>query len=527
VKEAVAVKDGVIIAVGTDGEMRRWRGPQTREINLGGRTVIPGLIDSHIHATAAGLTWDSELHWEKLRSLAEGIEQIASAAKERPAGAWIVVAGGWAPAQFAERRLPTRAELDVAAPRHPVYIQILGRAALVNSVALKTLGLTRDTRDPPSGWFERDRKTGELTGYALGNGAWELIYNQIPRPDFDKLRQSLRNCFRELNRLGLTSVGDLHTNRVNFAHRRLLGQMARAGELTVRVNFYLAPSEPGAELEQFTRGVEEIKQLRQSEWFRFAGFADISGNAVEDGAPRAQGTALNTAAKSTFRQILQFFAAGAYNFQVHAGDDNSARQLLEVVEAVSRETPPRSRIGFAHLEDVTPETLERIKKLGAGVAVQNRLAFIGESLLPGWGEEKTANAAPLRTILDSDLPLGAGSGGFRSSSYSPMLALWWLVTGKSIGGTPMRDPRQNLTRMEALRAYTLGSAWFTGDEKRKGSIEAGKFADLVVLNGDFLTVPQERIPALESLLTVVGGHVVYAAGPFAGLEKKVGARLSK
>lgn len=522
IKEAVAVKDGVIIAVGSDGEMRRRHGPNTREINLAGRTVIPGLDDSHIHATVAGLSWDFELHWENLRSLAQGIKQIAGAAEEKTAGTWIVVAGGWMPTQFAERRLPTRAELDAAAPRHPVYIQILGQAALLNSAALKALGITRETRDPPGGQFERDVKTGELTGYALGSGAWEYVYARIPRPTLDKARQSLRNCFRELNRLGLTSVGDLHTDNVSFAHRRLLNDMARTGELTLRVSFYFAPNEPTEELEQLSRAVAEIKQLKQSDLFRFAGFAEVLARGSDDGdvASHAKGITLSASAKDTFRRAVQFFTAGGHNFQLHATQDNTARQLLDVIEAVNREMPlSRLRIGFAHLEDAQPGTIERIKKLGGGIAVQSRLALLGESLRHVWSEEKIQNAPPLRTMLDADIPLGAGTDAFRSSNYSPMLALWWLITGKSIAGSPMRDAKQNLTRMEALRAYTLGSAWFTEDEKRKGSIEAGKFADLVVLNGDYLTAPVDRIPALESLLTIVGGRVVYAAGPFARFEK--------
>jgi predicted amidohydrolase YtcJ len=518
IKEALAIKDGLIAAVGTDGEMRRWRGPQTREINLGGRTVIPGLIDSHIHATAAGLTWDFELHWEQLRSLAQGLKQIAAAAKEKPAGAWIVVAGGWTPAQFAERRLPSRAELDAAAPKNPVYVQIFGQAALLNSAALKTVGMTRASRDPPGGRFERDAQTGELTGYAFGTGAWRYVYDKIPRPTLDKARQSLRNCFRELNRLALTSVGDLQTDNVDFFHRRLLDAMARTGELTARVNFYISPNEPGDELEQFSRAVEEIKQLHQNELFRFAGFGEVLARGTDDGEVTTQpkGVTLSAAAKDQFRRAVEFFARGGHNFHLHATQDDTARQLLDIIEAVNRQTRlSRSRIAFAHLEDATPETIARIKNLGAGIAVQSRLLLMGESSLELWGEQKTRNAPPLRTMLDAGVPLGAGTDAFRSGNYSPMLTLWWLVTGKSIAGTTLRDPQQNLNRVEALRAYTTGSAWFTGDEKKKGSIETGKFADLAVLNGDYLTVPEERIPALESLLTMVGGRIVYAAGPFA------------
>lgn len=398
--EAVAVKDGVIVAVGSDGEMRRWRGPQTREVNLAGRTVIPGLNDSHIHATAAALKENAELH------------------------------------------------------------------------------------------------------------------------SFDKTRQTLRSFFRELNRLGITSVGDLHTGAVSFAHRRLLHDMARAGALTLRINFYFAPAGAADQLEHFSRAVAEIEQLKPTDMFRFAGFAEILTPGDEKVTWPAKDKALSPAAQETLRRALQFFAAGGHNFQVHAAQDARARQLLDVIEAANRETPlSKVRIGLVRLEHASPDTIERIKKLGAGVAVQSPVNVPGESIEQPGREEKIVNAAPLRRFLEAGVPLAAGSGALRSGNYSPMFALWWLITGKSITGTPMRDPKQNLTRIEALRAYTLGSAWFTEDENRKGSIEAGKFADLAVLNGDYLTVPVDRIPSLESLLTMVGGRVVYAAGPFARLEK--------
>ena len=401
-EEAVAVKDGVIVAVGGDGEMRRWRGPKTRELNLAGRTVIPGLNDSHIHASAAALSADPEI-----RSL-------------------------------------------------------------------------------------------------------------------DRARQSLRRLFGELNRLGITSIGDVHTDRVSFAHRRLLHDMARAGDLTLRINFYFAPKEGANQMEQLSRAVAEVQQLKQTDMFHFAGFADVSapGNSDDEAELAPKYMPLSATAKEMLRRSLQFFAAGGHNFQVPGGRDNRARELLEVIEAVNRETPlSRLRIGFTHLGDAAPATIERIKQLGAGIVVQSPLAVLGANIAQLSREKEIPSAPPLRTVVDAGVPLGVGSGAFRSGNYSPLLALWWLITGKNITGTPMRDPKQNLSRMEALRAYTLGRAWFTEDEKRKGSIEVGKFADLVVLNGDYLTVPVDRLPALESLLTMVGGRVVYAAGPFARFEK--------
>jgi predicted amidohydrolase YtcJ len=522
VKEAVAIKNGRFVAVGTDNEMRRWIGPKTVVVTLGGRTVIPGLIDSHMHATVAGLNWNSELHWESARSLADGLKQIEAAAKDKPVGTWIVVGGGWAPTQFPEKRLPTRAELDAVAPKHPVYIQYLRQAAVLNSAGLAAVGIDRKAADPEGGRFERDPSSGEPTGGLQGVPAWEFAYAKIPHPTLDQIRQGLRNYFRELNRLGLTSVGDLQTGGVTFAHRRLLADMASRGELSVRIDYFIAPNDPGDELEQLQLAAEEITQLPADDMFRFAGFAEtlIRGTGDGDVLSNPKGITVETEAKEKFRKLLRFLAGAGYNFHLHTTQDNTARQLLTIIEEVNRETPfSRQRITFAHLEDATPETIARIKKLGGGVSVQDRLVLTGDYYMELWGQAKARNAPPLRTLIDSGVPLGAGTDALRSSNYSPMLSLWWLITGKTVTGSPIRDPKQNVTRAEALRMYTMGSAWFTFAEKRKGSIEAGKLADLAVLNTDYLTVPEDQIRSIESVLTMVGGRVVYAASPFTSLQR--------
>ncbi|MGZ8519219.1 MAG: amidohydrolase [Candidatus Binatia bacterium] len=523
IKQAVAIRDGRFVAVGSDGEIRDYIGQGTRVIDLLGRTVIPGLNDSHIHATEAGLSWDAELHWELNHTLADGLRQIATATKGKAPGNWIVVGGGWVPTQFAERRFPTRDELDTLAPKHPVYIQYLRQGALLNSAALAALGITSKTGDPAGGKFERNPNTGVLTGWLQGVAAWEFAYNKIPRLSLAEARQSLRNCFRQLSRLAVTSVGDLHTGGVNFAHRRLLADMARTGDLSLRVNYYIAPTEPGDELEQLKLAAEEIKSLGHHELFRFAGFAEtlVRGSGDGDVLSNPQGVQISPEAKEKFRRILRYFAEAGHSFHLHTTQDNTARQLLDVIEQVHATTPlSRQRIVFAHLEDATAETLARIKRLGGGIAVQDRLVLTAERNIELWGEAKTRQAPPLRSMLDSGIPVGAGTDAFRSANYSPMLSLWWLITGKTVAGSAIRDPGQNVSRAEALRLYTIGSAWMTADDGRKGSIEVGKFADLAVLNDDYLTVPEEQIRNLSSLLTMVGGRIVYGAGPYATLAVK-------
>lgn len=518
IKQAVAVRGGRIITVGTDRDMRPLTGPATRVIDLGGRTVIPGLIDSHIHATEAGLRWDAELHWEMTRTLADGMRQIAAATQAKPAGSWIVVGGGWVPTQFAERRFPSRAELDAIAPRHPVYIQYLRQGALLNSAALDALGIQPKTPDPAGGKFERNPASGELTGWLQGVSAWEYAFQKIPGANLIQLRASLANCFRELNRLGLTSIGDVQSTEVTFAHRRLLADMARTGELTLRVNFFAAPDPNGDALEQIKALSAEVQQLPQSDLYRFVGFAGplVRGIADDDMTADSKSIKMDPEAKEKLRRTVRFFAETGLNFHLQATQDSAARQLLDVLEEVQTVTPfARQRIAFAPMEGATAETIARIKKLGGAISVQDRLALTGERKVELWGVEQARNAPALRTMIDSGVRLGAGSDGFRSSSYSPMLSLWWLITGKTVAGSVIRSKSQNLTRPEALRLYTMGSAWLTFDDGRKGSIEPEKLADMVVLNADYLTVPEDQIRFLESLLTIVGGRVVYSAGPFA------------
>ena len=519
IREAVGISAGRIVAVGSDGELRRWTGPHTRVVNLGGRTVIPGLIDSHIHATVGCVNWDSEVHWELAQSLASGLRQITAAAEKKPAGSWIVVGGGWVPTQFEERRFPTKADLDAAAPKHPVYVQYLNEGALLNSTALTALGINRQTADPPGGHFERNSSTGEPTGLLQGVPAWEYAYSKISSPDLDQVRRSLQNCFRELNRFGITSVVDLQTKEVTFAHRRLLSDMARHRELTLRLSYYITAHETGDPVEELRKAAAEIKALVNNDMFRFGGFGDTLVSIADgDVLSNPEGISLDSRAKQSFLEAARFLAQAGIGFRLYTTHDNTAKQLLDLLEQVDRETPLGSqRIVFAHLEDATPETIARIAKLGGGISVQDRLLLTGERNLELWGA-KARNAPPLRTMLESHVPLAVGTDAFRSGNYSPMYCLWWLVSGKTIAGTALRDSRQNVNREEALRMYTVGGAWSSFEGDRKGSIEVGKFADLAVLSGDYLTVPEERIPRLESMLTLVDGRVVYATGPFAQVQ---------
>jgi len=519
IHEAVAIRDRHFISVGSNREMRPLIGRQTRIIELAGRTVIPGLIDGYIYATLAGLSWDAEIHWERMHSLAEALQQIAAAAKTKAAGNWIVVAGGWAPTQFAERRFPSRAELDQVAPNHPVYVQYLGEGALLNTAALRTAGIQPGSKNPPGGEFERNPTTGEFTGWLKGVPAWKSVYEKIPRLSLDQIRQSLKNCFYELSRLGITSINDFQPSDVSFAHRRLLSDMARTGELPLRINFYLVPGTPVGVKEYFKSALEEIKTLAQNENFRFAGFGGSLVPGINDDLFGPGAVSMTPENEEQLREAARSFAESGYNFQVNVGSDETARRLFNVLEQTefSKSLTPR-RIGFIGLDLATPEVLASIKKIGAGIIMDDRLTLTGDG--NAQSVEKPQRAPSLKTTVESSIPLGIGTKAFRSGNFSPMLSLWWLITGKTVTGSALRGPSENLTRQQALRTHTVGNAWFTAEERRKGSIEVDKVADLAVLSADYLTIPEEQIPALESILTIVGGRVVYTAGPYSRIERK-------
>lgn len=269
--------------------------------------------------------------------------------------------------------------------------------------------------------------------------------------------------------------------------------------------------------------MDEIKGLMQNDSFRFAGFAG-SGLSPSDGYDRpasSDASPITPEREESFRKTASFVLESKYYFQVDVSGDQAADRWLDVLEQINASTPlAQRRIGFTGVETATPKALARIKKMAGGIIVDDGLVLAGERYSEQWGLDKARRAPPLRTIVDSGIPLGAGTSAFQTSQFSPMLSLWWLITGKTVAGSSLRAAPANLTRSEALRAHTIGNAWFTFEEGRKGSIEVGKLADLAVLSGDYLTIAEDQIPALESILTIVGGQLMYAAGPYGGLIRK-------
>jgi predicted amidohydrolase YtcJ len=509
VREAIAIRGGRILAVGTTADIRKLAGPSTRSIDLQGRTVIPGLIDSHLHAIRAALSFSTEVNWIGARSLPEALGRIHEAAGAMKPGAWLIVAGGWNVDQFQERRRPTQAELIAAAPDNPVYVQLGYGWAVITPVGLKALNISTDADLPSGGRLEKDaagKPTGGITG---GQNAIIALFDRLPKPTFDQQVDGTKKFFRELNRLGLTGVVDPGGNNLLPSDYQALFQVWRQGQMTLRVAYALCGNNAGAEFEEFKNLTQLLPMGFGDDMLKFNGLGErITAAMNNNNRPSATD-------KEKYAQIAKWAAERGMSLTMHWGNDSSVGQLLDIFESVNKEVPIKDlRWSIAHLNDASEQSLRRMKALGVGWTVQDAMYFGGDQFRQTSGVEAARRAPPVVTGAKLGVSIGAGTDAHRVASYNPFTALQWFLDGKTVAGVAIRGPEETPSRTEALRLYTLGSAWFSFDETQRGSLETGKLADLAVLSKDYMTVPVDQVGGIESLLTMVGGKIVYAAAPY-------------
>ena len=511
--QAMSVRDGRIGALGTTAEIQKLTGRNTRVIDLQGRTVIPGLIDSHLHAIRAALSFSTEVNWIGATTLVEALGRIRDAARSKGPSKWLIVAGGWNVQQFKENRRPTQAELAAAAPNNPVYVQLGYGWAMLTPPALEALHITSDADLPARGRLERDaagKPTGAVSG---GQDAIIALFDRLPKPTLDEQVEGTRKFFRELNRLGLTGVVDPGGNNLTPDDYQALFQVWRQHQLTVRVAYALCGLTPGAELEDYKNWTRLLPMGFGDDLLRFNGIGERITEAMNNNDHPTD------TEKEKYYQIAKWAADRGMSLTMHWPRDASAGQLLDIFERVNKETPIAGlRWSIAHLNDASPRTLERMKTMGVGWTVQDAMYFGGAQFVQQEGAEAARRVPPVETATRIGVAVGAGTDAHRVASYNPFTALQWFLDGKTVGGVAIRGPEETPTRAEALRFYTTGSAWFSRDEDKRGSLEVGKIADLAVLSRDYMTVPVEQISGTESLLTMVGGKIVYGAGPYAGLD---------
>jgi predicted amidohydrolase YtcJ len=520
--EAIAISGGKISAAGKDDEILRLREPGTKVIDANRRTVIPGLNDSHMHPIRGGLNYNMELRWDGVPSLADALRMLKEQAARTPAPQWVRVVGGWTEFQFAERRMPTLEEINAAAPDTPVFVLHLYDRALLNAAALRAVGYGKDSPEFPAGEVQRDRQ-GNPTGLLIAKPNANILYSTLakgPKLSREDQINSSRLFFRELNRFGLTSAIDAGGGFQNYPDDYgVVNELHRNGELSIRLAYNLFTQKPKQELMDFQNWTRMTKPGAGDDFYRVNGAGEMlvfNAADFEDFLqPRPD---MLPVMESELKGVIRHLVENRWPFRLHATYNETIERALDVYEEVNREIPfDGLHWFFDHCETISDRNIERVKALGGGIAVQNRMAFQGEYFVERYGAEQAKRTPPIRRMLELGVPVGAGTDATRVSSYNPFLSLHWLVTGKTIGGLSLYPTENRFDRAEALKLYTMGSSWFSTEDGKKGALAPGQLADFAVLSADYFSIPEEEIKQLESVLTVVGGKVVYATSEFSKL----------
>jgi predicted amidohydrolase YtcJ len=520
--EAMIVEDGRIVATGTNDAIMRQKNPAAEAIDLGGRTVIPGLNDSHLHIIRGGLHYNLELRWDGVPSLADALRMLKEQAQRTPVPQWVRIVGGWTEFQFKERRMPTLEEINEAAPDTPVFVLHLYDRALLNAAALRAVGYTKDTPDPIGGEIQRDRY-GNPTGMLIARPNANILYSTLAKGPVLSLEDqaiSTRHFMRELNRLGVTSAIDAGGGFQNYPDDyKVISALHDKKQLSVRIAYNLFTQRPKHELDDFTKWTSQTQLYQGDDTFRLNGAGEMlvfSAADFEDFLePRPD---LFGAMEQELEAVVRVLAEKRWPFRLHATYDESIARFLNVYEKVNADIPLKGlHWFFDHAETISDRNLERVAALGGGIAIQHRMAFQGEYFVDRYGAAAAKRTPPIRRMLEMGLPVGAGTDATRVASYNPFVSLYWLVSGKTVGGLEMYDEAGRLSREEALRLYTEGSSWFSKEDGIKGGLYAGQLADFAVLTADYFSIPEEEIRDLQSALTVVGGEVVYANEDFSSL----------
>jgi predicted amidohydrolase YtcJ len=521
---AVAISDGRFVRVGRDHEVLPLAGPNTRVVDLQGQRVLPGLIDNHLHLIRGGLNFNMELRWDGVRSLADAMAMLRAQVAITPAPQWVRVVGGFTEHQFVEKRLPTIAELNAAAPDTPVFILHLYDRALLNAAALRVIGYDRDTPAPPGGEIVRDA-AGNPTGLLLAKPNASLLYATLakgPKLPPEYQLNSTRHFMRELNRLGVTGALDAGGGFQNYPEDyQVIQQLADAGQLTVRLAYNLFTQKPKQEKADFLNWTATSRYKQGDDYFRHNGAGEMlvfSAADFEDfRQPRPD---MPGEMEGELEEVVRILAQNRWPWRLHATYDETISRALDVFERVNQDVPLEGlNWFFDHAETISPQSIDRIAALGGGIAVQHRMAYQGEYFVERYGHGAAEATPPVAKMLEAGVKVSAGTDATRVASYNPWVSLAWLVTGKTVGGMQLYPQRNCLDRETALRMWTENVTWFSNEQGRKGRIEAGQLADLMVPDKDFFACAESEIADIAAQLTMVGGKVVYASGRFAALDE--------
>lgn len=523
---ALAVSKGRIYAVGADDETLALGHPGTQVIDAGGRRLIPGINDAHIHLlNEANYTF--HVRWDGVPTLRQALAMLREQAARTPDGHWVKVIGGWSPDQFEEKRLPTMDELRAAVPNRPLHVQYAYNRIFLNDLAIEAYGAgTGRFPDIQVIEFETDgegRYTGLVSGDTFGFVALESL---VPQPDLDEQLSSLAHAVRDLNRFGVTSVFDCGSRGYPAAHVTA-EMLMREGRFNVRMSFVdmqfgsagmidaeisaitkASPMSPGQNLNPSVphghvfRGAKALEaEVHDHENF--------DRPAVVLDPQRIHRHVEEDIAKLVRRRIP---------FRMHISYNENITPFLDALERMDETTPLDGlKWSIEHAETITPDNIARVKRLGGGIALDPKMALHGDAFIKTHGREKALETPRLRALVDSGVPLAMTTDSFRVATYNPWVAMGWMVTGRAMSGTQVLAEHNRLSRAEALGLFTKGAAWFTDAQAEMGRVAPGYLADFALLDRDYFSVPEEEIRHVTSALTVLGGRVVFGAGDYGAL----------
>ena len=520
---AAAIKDGRFTGVGREEDVLPLAGSSTKIIDLKGRRVLPGLIDNHLHIIRGGLNFNMELRWDGVRSLVDAMGMLKRQVAATPPPQWVRVVGGFTEHQFAEKRLPTIEEINAVAPDTPVFLLHLYDRALLNGAALRACGYTKDTPEPMGGQIVRDAK-GEPTGLLLAKPNASILYATLargPKLPFDYQLNSTRHFMRELNRLGVTGAIDAGGGFQNYPEDyAVIRKLNDDHQLTIRLAYNLFTQKPKGEQDDFLNWAKTSKYKQGDDYFRHNGAGEMlvfSAADFEDfRQPRPD---MPAEMEGELENVVRILAENRWPWRLHATYDETISRALDVFERVDQDIPLAGlNWFFDHAETISDASMDRIAALGGGIAVQHRMAYQGEYFVERYGAGAAEATPPVAKMLAKGIKVSAGTDATRVASYNPWVSLAWLITGKTVGGLRLYPQRNCLDRETALRMWTENVTWFSNEEGKKGRIQVGQLADVIVPDRDYFSCADDDIADTTSDLTMVGGKIVYASGDFASLN---------
>lgn len=531
IAEAIAVQNGKIIKVGKSSSILKLKTKNTKLVDAKGKTIVPGIFDSHMHIIRGGRFYNTELRWDGVHSLKRALTMLKEQAQRTPEGQWVRVVGGWNAYQFEEKRLPTLAEINEATGNVPTFILHLYGHAYLNKAGLTALNINAETPSPKGGLVQKD-EMGNPTGLLVAEPNAYLLYAtlaKLPELTDEQKTNSTQLFMSEMNRLGVTSIMDAGGGFQNYPDDYgITDLLAKEDKLTIRLPFYLFAQKPGSELIDYTKWISEVeigehddhKKLDKLEYYVQGGGENLvasAGDFENFDKPRPD---LSPEMEGQLKAVIGTLVKNRWPFRLHATYNESITRFLNVIEEVNGETPLNGLLWFFdHAETISEENLVRIKALGGSIAIQHRMAYQAESFIKRYGKKAAENTPPVKKMLDLGITVGMGSDGTRVSSFNPWIGLYWLTTGKSIGETKHQADKNVLDRTTALKLFTQGSAKLVRLDADRGMIKENYLADFIVLSDDYFSVADRKIQDITANLTVVDGKIVYADEVFQGLAK--------